>query len=117
MLFFPSEVRVAWVFLGISLGLHLWEIPWKTQATPPSDGKGILSLSQKFSNMKSQHYFLLPYSQHHAESCRVCSQSRLRRPGSRADEDEMNEEVFAALLQPLLLLPPHTQQAGAVVNE
>ncbi len=41
MLLFPSEVRVAWVFLGISLGLRPREIPRKTQATPPSDGKSI----------------------------------------------------------------------------
>ena len=39
MLVFPSEVVVAWDFLGISLVLHPQEIPWKTQATPPSDGK------------------------------------------------------------------------------
>ena len=41
MSFFPSEVRVAWVFLGISLGLRPREIPWKTHATLPSDGKNI----------------------------------------------------------------------------
>ena len=45
MLFFPSELGVAWVFLGIflgiSLGLRPREIPRKTQATPPSDGKNI----------------------------------------------------------------------------
>ena len=41
MLLFPSEVRVAWVFLGISLGLRPREIPRKTQATPPSEGKSV----------------------------------------------------------------------------
>ena len=44
MLLFPSEVRVAWVFLGISLGLHPQEIPRKTQAIHPSDGKNITVL-------------------------------------------------------------------------
>lgn len=41
MSFFPSEDRVAWVFLGISLGLCPREIPRKTHATLPSDGKNI----------------------------------------------------------------------------
>ena len=48
MLLFPSEVRVAWVFLGISLGLHPREIPQKTQATPPSDGKSIPPISYRW---------------------------------------------------------------------
>ena len=41
MSFFPSEVRVAWVFLGISLGLRPREIPWKILTVPPSDGENI----------------------------------------------------------------------------
>ena len=46
MLLFPSEVGVAWVFLGISLGLRPREIPRKTQATPPSEGKSVSILGQ-----------------------------------------------------------------------
>ena len=46
MICFPSKVGVAWVFLRISLRLHPWEIPWKTQATPPSDGKHITFLTR-----------------------------------------------------------------------
>ena len=46
MLLFPSEVRVAWVFLGISLGLRPREIPRKTQATPPSEGKSVSLFSR-----------------------------------------------------------------------
>ena len=41
MLLFPSEVRVAWVFLGISLGLRPREIPRKILTVPPSDGENI----------------------------------------------------------------------------
>ena len=46
MFLFSSELGMAWVFLGISLGLRPREIPRKTHAIPRSDEKSTTNFLQ-----------------------------------------------------------------------